>query len=131
MINKKTHIKKEERFFIEKMLKINKTITEIAKLLERGVSSISEEISRNGGVSNYNSTTAEFQAKERQINKKLYQNKVIKNKRIKVVVEKYLTQGLSPEKISLTLKQKKSKQLYVSAKSIRKYINTLNHKLQP
>lgn len=131
MINKKTHIKKEERFFIEKMLKINKTITEIAKLLERGVSSISEEISRNGGVSNYNSSTAEFQAKERQINKKLYQNKVIKNKRIKAVVEKYLTQGLSPEKISLTLKQKKSKQLYVSAKSIRKYINTLNHKLQP
>ena len=121
MKNKKTHIKKEERFFIEKMLKINKSITEIAKLLERGVSTVSEEISRNGGIRQYNSTKAEFQANGRQANKKVKLNKVLRTKKLKTMVDKYLLQGLSPEKISDLLKLKFKSQ-YVSSKSIRKYM---------
>jgi len=122
MKNKKTHIKKEERFLIEKMLKINKSITEIAKLLERGVSSISEEVSRNGGVKRYNSATADLKAKERQQTKKASLNKVSRNKKLQTLITKYRLKGLSPEKISAELKLKNNESLDVSPKSIRKYL---------
>ena len=47
--NKKKHLSDNERFCIEKMLKAGETITKIAKTLERGLSTISEEIKANGG----------------------------------------------------------------------------------
>lgn len=128
MKNKKTHIKKEERFLIEKMLKINKSITDIAKLLERGVSSISEEVSKNGGVKRYNSTTADIRAIERQQTKKVNQNKVAKNNKLQKYIQKYSSQGLSPEKISEVLKTKNQESLSVSPKSIRKYLKSINIK---
>jgi IS30 family transposase len=125
MKNKKTHIKKEERFLIEKMLKINKSITEIARLLERGVSSISEEVSRNGGIGRYSSTTADLKARERQQTKKASLNKVSRNKKLQVLIKKYRLEGLSPEKISVKLKLKKQVLLDVSPKSIRKYLKQI------
>lgn len=126
MKNKKSHIKKEERFMIEKMLKAGKGVTEIARLLERGISSISEEISRNGGKIEYSSTKAHLNATERQESKKANQNKVAKSTKLQNLILKYNQQGMSPEKISGLLKSKKQKTLDVSPKSIRKYLRSYN-----
>lgn len=126
MKNKKTHIKNEERFLIEKMLKANKSITEIARLLERGVSSISEEVSRNGGSSRYSSKEANIKAMERQQTKKANLNKVARNKKLQTYIGKYRLLGMSPEKISLALKSKNEEALSVSPKSIRKYLRTID-----
>jgi IS30 family transposase len=127
MKNKKLHIKKEERFLIEKMLKAGKGVTEIARLLERGISSISEEVSRNGGKTNYSSGTAHIRAIERQESKKANQNKVAKSSKLQNLILKYNQQGMSPEKISVLLKSKKQKTLDVSPKSIRKYLRSHNN----
>ncbi len=125
MKNKKSHIKKEERFLIEKMLKANKTVTEIATLLDRGVSSISEEISRNGGKDKYSSSHAHINAIERQQTKKANQNKVGRSTKLQALITKYSLQGMSPEKISIILKSKNKETLSVSPKSIRKYLKTI------
>ena len=50
MANKRGHLVKEERFFIEKSLRVGDSLRSIAIRLERGVSTISEEVIRNGGV---------------------------------------------------------------------------------
>lgn len=121
MQNKKKHLQKEERFLIEKMLRINKSITYIAKLLERGISTVSEEVSRNGGQRSYDSKRAQFKALERQANKKIHSNKVIANRRLRRQVEALLGQGLSPESASLKLRNTKGRSI-VSGKSIRKFL---------
>ncbi len=126
MKNKKSHIKKEERFLIEKMLGAGKGVSEIARLLERGVSSISEEISRNGGKENYKSTEAHVRALRRQELKKSNQNKVNKSSRLQALILKFRQDGLSPERISSLLKSKKQKALDVSPKSIRKFLKAIN-----
>jgi len=121
MSNKKNHLKKEERFLIEKMLGIGKSINYISALLERGVSTVSKEVSRYGGKNSYNSNHAHNQANHRQSNKKIKSNKVISNKPIRNLVDKLIIKRLSPEAISNVLKTK-SKSMYASPKSIRKYI---------
>jgi len=125
MKNKKKHLQKEERFLIEKMLRINKSISYISELLERGLSTISEEISRNGGIAGYDSKKAQIEASKRQLNKKIYCNKVISNRGLRNKVENYLSQGLSPEAVSIKLRDGK-KNFGVSGKSIRKFIKIVN-----
>ncbi len=122
--NKRKHLEKEERFLIEKMLRINKSFGYIAKLLDRGISTVSEEVSRNGGREGYKSNLAQIKAKERQANKKLELNKVMRSERIRKQVDLLLSSGKSPEFISLSLR-KKSKMMYVSPKSIRKYLKLI------
>ena len=46
--NKKKHLQKEERFCIEKMLKKDRSFSEISRTLGRGLSTISEEVNGNG-----------------------------------------------------------------------------------
>ena len=117
-MNKKKHLQKEERFLIEKMLRIGKNLSYISRLLERGISTVSEEVSRNGGRSEYSSYSAQNKANTMQLRKKEKLNKVISNKRIRNIVDKLLSINLSPEIISNKLR---SKSLLVSSKSIRKY----------
>ena len=121
MSNKKNHLQKEERFLIEKMLSTGKSINYIARLLERGVSTVSEEVSRYGGRSAYSSNYAHIQANKRQSSKKKDSNKVLSSKPIKNLVDKLLAQRYSPEDISKVLKSRSSR-MYASPKSIRKYI---------
>lgn len=127
--NKRKHLRKEERFLIEKMLKVNKSFGYISNLLDRGVSTVSYEVNKNGGVSDYNSATAHNQALQRQRDKKLHLNKVLRNKKLRLIVDNYLSNKMSPETISKQLCRKK-KSLHVSPKSIRKYIKqTLSHSI--
>jgi IS30 family transposase len=68
--NKKKHLRKEERFCIEKMLEQKKSLSEIARTLGRGLSTISEEVNSNKGRENYNAKKANHRAYLKQYWKK-------------------------------------------------------------
>ncbi len=120
-MNKKNHLRKEERFCIEKMLQANATYREIAEVLRRGESSIGHEVRRNDGRERYDASKAHHRAYLRQYRKKRMCMKVAMDRGIQKHVEHYLYRhGWSPETISATLCL--HHRLKVSAKSIYKYI---------
>lgn len=119
--NKKKHLQKEERFCIEKLLQQEKSFTEIAQVLDRGLSTISEEVHENGGRKKYSAEKADHRAYLKQYWKKKNCNKIAMNGHVSKFVEKSLRKGWSPETISDRLKIQ-SGLTYASAKSIRKFI---------
>jgi len=119
--NKKKHLQKEERFCIEKMLKQGKSFSEIGRVLDRGLSTVSEEVNENGGRDNYNAEKADRRAYLKQYWKKKNCNKVAMNGHLSRFVEKSLSKGWSPETISSRL-EIQSGLPYASRKSIRKFI---------
>jgi transposase, IS30 family len=119
--NKKMHLRKEERFCIEKLLKQNKSFGEMSRTLNRGLSTISEEVNQNGGRKAYQALKADHRAYLKQYRKKKDCNKVAMNGDILRFVEKRLRQGWSPETIRDRIKERGGVE-YTSAKSIRKYI---------
>ena len=94
--NKKKHLRKEERFCIEKMLRRNESFSEIARTLGRGLSTISEEVNENGGRENYNAKKANHRAQLKQYWKKKNCNKVAMDGHLSRFVEKNLGKGWSP-----------------------------------
>ena len=121
--NKKKHLSKEERFTIEKMLRVGDTLTHIAETLGRGLSTISEEVNVNGGREKYTAEKADRRAYWKQYRKKRDCNKVALDGHLTRFVEKKLIGGWSPESISCRLEQQ-SGLAYASPKSIRKFIAT-------
>lgn len=119
--NKKKHLGKAERFCIEKMLKVEDSLGHIARTLGRGLSTISEEVSGNGGKEKYNAEKAHHCAYLKQYWKKKNCNKVAMNGHLTRFVERKLEKGWSPERISCRLK-KQSGIGQASSKSIRKFI---------
>jgi IS30 family transposase len=119
--NKKKHLRKEERFCIEKLLKIGQSFSEIGRALGRGLSTISEEVNENGGRKRYNAEVADHRAYLKQYWKKKHCNKVVRNGHLSRFVEKKLSLGWSPETISMRL-EIQSGLPYASRKSIRKFI---------
>ena len=119
--NKRQHLSEKERFCIEKLLRIDKSFSEIARTLNRGLSTISEEVNENGGRVLYNARIAHKRAYFKQYRKKRECNKVAMNGDLSRHVEKSLERGLSPEAISVRIKEEKKFQ-NVSNKSIRKFI---------
>jgi len=91
--NKKKHLQKEERFCIEKMLKQDKSFSEIAKILGRGLSTISEEVNENGRRKRYKAETANHRAYLKQYWKKKNCNKIAMNGHLSKFVEKKLSLG--------------------------------------
>jgi len=125
MANKKKHLSDEERFCIEKMLGNKKRkvpFHEIATTLDRGRSTICEEVNTNGGRERYTATSAIVKAYWRQYRKKRDCNKVACDRHLTRFVEKKLIAGWSPGSISCRL-SKQSGLNYVSEKSIRKFID--------
>ena len=121
--NKKKHLQEQERFCIEKMLRVGDSFGKIARTLNRGLSTISEEVNANGGRAVYNAKTAQHRAYLKQYRKKRGCNKVALDVHLKTYVEKHLPQGWSPETISARM-QAQPGIGYASSKSIRKYIGT-------
>ena len=121
MSNKKKHLNGEERFCIEKMLKEGETFLKISHTLDRGKSTICEEVNANGGRKKYKAEVAIRRAYWKQYRKKRNCNKVAMNGHLTKFVEKKLSVGWSPGSISCRLK-KQSGLSYVSEKSIRKFI---------
>jgi len=119
--NKRQHLSEQERFCVEKMLKMDKSLSEIARTLSRGLSTISEEVNGNGGRESYSARLAHKRAYFKQYRKKRECNKVAMNGDLSRHVEKSLGRGLSPEAISVRIKEEK-KYERVSSKSIRKFI---------
>jgi IS30 family transposase len=121
--NKKKHLRQEERFCIEKMLKAGDSLGKIGRTLGRGLSTISGEVNANGGRDLYSAKKAHHRAYLKQWRKKRGCNKVALNSHLTSFVEKNLKRGWSPETISVRLKIQ-SGIGYASGKSIRKYIGT-------
>lgn len=119
--NKKKHLQKEERFCIEKMLKQGKSFGEISRILDRGLSTISEEVNGNGSRDRYKAEQAHHRAYMKQYRKKRNCNKVAMDSNLSKFVEKKLSCGWSPETISDRLKIQSGLK-YASRKSIRKFI---------
>jgi IS30 family transposase len=120
-MNKQNHLRKEERFCIEKMLQTKATYKEIAIVLNRGESSIGHEVRRNSGRLLYTASKAHQRAYLRQYRKKRTCMKVAMDISIRKQVEYYLYKyKWSPETISATLRM--YHRLEVSAKAIYRYI---------
>jgi IS30 family transposase len=120
--NKKKHLTKEERFCIEKMLKRGKSFGEISRTLNRGISTISQEVNANGGRVNYQAEKAHHRAYLKQYWKKKNCNKVAMDGHLSRFVEKSLSKGWSPETISCRI-EVQSGLKYASPKSIRKFVD--------
>ena len=92
----------EERFFIERGLKLRMSLNKIGKALKRSVSTISREINKNRGKRGYRHKQAHRVAQERHEKKA----KAIKlTEEMKEVIVVYLKEGWSPEQIAGRLKQ--------------------------
>ena len=91
--NKKKHLSNEERFTVEKMLKVGDSLTHIAETLSRGLSTISEEVNGNGGRKKYTAKAAIRRAYWKQYRKKRNCNKVALDGHLTKVVEKKMEAG--------------------------------------
>lgn len=117
---RKGHITKEERFCIEKLLTQHTSYRKVAGILGRGVSTICDEVNRNGGRDAYNAEKAHHHAYLRQYRKKRNCNKVAMSGFLTRYIEKHLVMLWSPERISGRLLLEYG--MCCSAKSIRKFI---------
>jgi len=121
MTNKKKHLSNEERFCIEKMCQSGDSFGKISRTLGRGLSTVSEEVNKNGGREKYQAERSIRKAYWKQYRKKKDCNKVACDGNLSKFVEKKLEAGWSPGSISARLEVQSGLQ-YVSEKSIRKFI---------
>lgn len=91
----------EEREEISRGLSANESLRAIARRLKRSPSTISREVERNGGVSNYRATDAERSARERGRRPKVA--KLVLSPRLRRVVEAKLILKWSPQQIAAWL----------------------------
>lgn len=122
MANKKGHLTAEERFFIETCLKAGDSLREIARHLPRGLSTIAEEVSDNGGRDAYDAGNAHHRAYLKQHLKKRDCMKVALDSFLAKFVEEKLRKRWSPERIAGHLRRHRL--VYASAKAIRKFASS-------
>lgn len=123
--NKKSHLSREERIKLEGLLATTLSYQDIATVLNRGKSTLCEEVKRNGGRKRYDGKRAHRRAYFRQYRKKRDCNMVAISRFLTRFIEKSLTFGWSPERIASRLRfLKKINHAveYASGKSIRGYI---------
>lgn len=115
----------EERYKIESFLQVGKKISEIAKLLERPVSTISREIKR-GMYFDSNNYYADHANKIAVLKNKVkrIESKLLSNSRLLFYVYRGLLTEWTPEQISYRIRLDYSKELSmrISYESIYKYI---------
>ena len=122
MANKKVHLTAEERFLIEKCLRAGDSYHEIGRRLKRGASTVSEEVSENGGRIRYDAKRAHQRAHLKQHWKKRDCMKVALDSFLAKFVGEKLRARWSPERISGYLK--KQSKPYASPKAIRKFAHS-------
>src|SRR3989344_3148335 len=88
MANKRKHLSDEERFCIEKMCRAGETFVDIGKTLDRGKSTITEEVNGNGGRKKYTAEAAIRRAYWKQYRKKRNCNKVAMDGHLTKFIEK-------------------------------------------
>ena len=132
-VNKRKHLTYKERIKIENWLEVNISQKEIAERLERGISTISEEIKKGR---TFNKKTGKYEYIADKANHKAYLRQYWKKKdslavlnidrKVRNEIEKRIVNGQSPESISGWIKNNKNEKIksdYVSPKAIRKYLD--------
>jgi len=118
------HLCFSERKIIEKFLRKKKSIRAIARIIERGISCISNEIKLGKTNGIYNAKKAEAKAVLRRKNSKFQCLKVVKNIDLKKFVIENILEDQSPEGISGRLKEVERKLEYASTKAIYKFVES-------
>lgn len=123
-MNKKsyTHITKTERQEIAILLDKQYTQREIARVLNRNVSSISREIANNSVKETYDPAKAEHKAYVVRKYSKYQGMKIESRPELRAYVETKVTEDWSPEEVSGRIKEIERSVPYVSTKAIYKYI---------
>lgn len=91
-----THLAKEERYYIYQCLKSGKSMRQVAREINRSASTISRELSRNKGFSEYRYQQASIKSQQRQSRK----GKTRISLQTWLAVERMLCLDNSPEQIS-------------------------------
>lgn len=121
-MSKFTHFGPYERQRIERYRKHLRSLKFIAQKLDRGVSSISDEIRLNSVNGEYLAEKAEQKARIRRWNSKLQSMKVVMDKDLRNFVTENILEDQSPEGISGRLRNIRKDLQYVSPKAIYKFI---------
>lgn len=126
-MNAFTHLNLYERQRIERYLKAEKSRRFIAAKLDRGVSSISDEVRENSVNGIYDAKKADFKAYQRRWRSKIQCMKVNQDP----VLKKFVTDAMerdhqSPEGISGRLKHVEKGLQYASTKAIYKFVKSPN-----
>lgn len=117
-----THIKKAERLEIDILLKKKYSHRDIAKTLGREHTAISREIKSNSVNGEYNPRKANHKAYVKRKYSKYQGMKIIHNPDLLKYIERKLRKGWSPDVIAGRLKEVDTHLLYVSAKTIYKFL---------
>lgn len=120
----KKHMSKEERHVLSVYLRDDLSLRMISKKLNRSVSTISNEVTINGGRDNYNPDIAHFNASLRKWNAN--SRNPLKSKAVWDYVITKLSEGLSPEQIAGRIKEdhKDNKAMRISYETIYVFINS-------
>jgi IS30 family transposase len=118
------HIDIAERRAIERALKNDKGVNEIARTRKRSKSSISEEIRAGTKDGVYHATYADARARKRRRSAKQKCLKVALEPMLKMYVTEGLTKNQSPEAISGRLKEHDTHLLYASPKAIYHFVHS-------
>lgn len=121
-MSKFTHLSSYERQRIQKYRKHLRGVRFIAEKLDRGVSSISDEIRLNSVNGEYLAEKAAQKARIRRWNSKLQSMKVVMDRDLRSFVIENILEDQSPEGISGRLKNVRKDLQYASTKAIYKFI---------
>lgn len=123
-MKKYSHLEFKERQKIEKFLKQEKSIRAIARILDRGVSCISNEITIGSVNGIYTAKKSQHKAILRRRESKFQCMKVAKDVELKKFVAENIKDEQSPEGISGRLRNIEKKFQYASTKAIYKFIES-------
>jgi len=123
-MNKFNHFNLGERKRIERYLKKGKSLREIARILDRSVSSISDEIKNNSVNDIYDSKKANHKAYVKRQTSKRDCLKVAMNPKLEEFVMEGIKDDQSPEGLSGRLKYVETGIQYASGKAIYKYVES-------
>lgn len=115
------HLCKHDRNEIAILLQKRYSLRDIAKALNRSVSTISEEIKNNSTRGEYDSEKAQFKAYFRRHQASFRGKKIVANSNLRSFVDEALSDGQSPEAIAGRLKFQEKHLPYVSKDTIYRY----------
>ena len=122
-----THLTEHERNQIQEQHDLGYSVRAIARMLGRGKTTISNELSRNEVAGAYNAQKADTKAKVRRKAAKYQAKKIVTNTDLQDFIDKALMQRQSPEAIAGRLKHGLEPGLpYVSRDTIETYIRSVH-----
>lgn len=121
-----THIDENERRRIERAIEAKKGIREIARMIGRSPSTVSDELNRNSVRKVYGRQRAEQKARLRRQNSKVQCLKVAMDPELKKYVTENIENDQSPEAIAGRLKWVDKDIAYASMKAVYKFVHSVH-----